>query len=806
MAENIQTEFSPLLDNTIFNQWPDGLILLDACQTIVYVNQLTEKLLGYESAELLGHEAHYILCAPSSDYQHEVNHCPLNPNNRVNQNDIGETWWIQKSGFYIHIDLRIIPLTFDSKPYTLLSFQDCSNRRYSERELKRLALYAELNPSPIVEFNESGLIYYSNPAMMEQMSELGFNDDGIPLVLPENIQDIVQQCLNSGETLKGIEISVNEKWFLWNFHPILERSLVQGYAIDITERKQAEQILFSEKNKFQVTLESIMDGVITVDNQQLITYINPNAIRLSGFGFDDAIGQPVDEIIKILNPKSGDVPDNIIQNCLQQGKINTFNDNMFLYHRDGYVTTVKQVVAPMYNHSRGIMGAVVVLHDVSESHQLAQKLSYQASHDSLTGLINRREFEIRLKQFLDRTKTDRLQHVMLYIDMDNFKIINDTCGHVAGDQLLQQVTGLLERKLRRGDVLSRLGGDEFGIILDSCPIDIAEKIAKSICNDISDYSFVWESHVYKTAASIGVVAINEESEDVNKVLRLADSTCYAAKDFGKSRVHVYQPDDQELMQKQGEMLWVSRINKALKDNRFILYFQLIKPLEEEKGSHYEVLLRMLDEQYNIIPPGAFLPAAEHYDLVKKLDRWVVSSVFHWLSEHHQQHEDLNVCSINLSGHSLMDLDFAKYVIEQFYIYNINPRKICFEITETAAIKNLLMAGQFIEILKQEGCLFALDDFGSGMSSFGYLKQLKIDFLKIDGLFVKDIINDPIDEAMVRSINEVGHTMGLKTIAEYVENDKILEKIKEIGVDYVQGHGIAKPMPFEQLLNNSKKSL
>lgn len=804
MADKNPNRF-PIIDDTLLSQWPDSVILLDSSQCIVYLNSLAEKLLGYKEIELLGKEAHPTLCAPSGDYQHDSTQCPLNPDNGVDNNELGETWWIKKSGIYVHIDLRIIPLSLDTQQYTLLTFQDCSNRHYSERELKRLALYAELNPSPIIEFNESGLIYYSNPAMLEQMSEIGFDDEGIPFILPDNVQEIVQACLKTGETIKNIETSTQDCWYLWNFHPVLERSLVQGYAVDITQRKKAEQILFEEKNKFQVTLESIMDGVVTVDKLQRISYINPDAVRLSGYSKEEAVGKPVSEIIRILNPSSKNKPDNIVQTCLQHGRVITFNDNMFLYHKDGYVTTIKQVVAPMFDHNKEVIGAVVVLHDVSESHQLAQKLSYQASHDSLTGLINRREFEIRLEQFIDRTRTDRSQHVMLYIDMDNFKIINDTCGHVAGDQLLRQISDLLEQKLRRGDVLARLGGDEFGIVLDSCPIDIAEKIAKSICADINEYHFIWESHVYKTAASIGLVTINEESEDVNTILRLADSTCYAAKDFGKSRVHVYQPDDEELMQKQGEMLWVSRINKALKDDRFVLHFQTIKPLDQEQGQHYEVLLRMLDEQGNLIPPGAFLPAAEHYDLAKKLDCWVIQSVLQWLSEHPEEYRQLNVCSINLSGHSLMDQEFAAFVIQQFKSYSIQANKICFEVTETAAIKNLLVAGKFIENLKKEGCLFALDDFGSGMSSFGYLKQLNIDFLKIDGLFVKDIISDPIDEAMVRSINEVGHTMGLKTIAEYVENDEILQKLAEIGVDFVQGYGIAKPQPFEELLIKNKES-
>ncbi|MFK5985976.1 MAG: EAL domain-containing protein [Pseudomonadota bacterium] len=781
----------------MFEQWLDGIIAVDENNNISQVNASGCLLLGYQKAEMIGQPIHAFLCAPAASFEHDQSHCPFT-HEIHEENKTFEVWWIIKNGSYLHLDTKSIRIRQANKNYTLFSFQDCSKRNYSELDLQRLALYAELNPSLIAEFDQQALIHYSNPAMVEQMALNGFDKDGVAHILPNNIKQLVTQCLTDGKTLKNIETKAGDSWFLWNFHPVLKGSMVQAYAVDISLRKKIEQSLFSEKEKFLVTLNSIMDGVITVDLDEKITYINPDAMRLSGWYESQISGHLFTDIIKLLNSNVNQAPENIVQECLKKGHIVSHKEPLLIMHRDGYVTTVKETVAPMFDQMDKVIGAVIVLHDVTETYHLEQKLSYQATHDTLTGLINRTEFEVRLNHIINIAYSDKISHAMLYIDLDNFKIINDTCGHIAGDQLLRQITYLFKDKLRRRDVLARLGGDEFGAILDGCPISMAEKIAQEICQQVNNYNFIWENHDYTIGVSIGVVPINEESDRVDSILSKADASCYAAKDMGRNQVHVYQSDDLDLIAKQGEMLWVSRINKALKNDRFVLYFQLIKPVFHSEGLHFEILIRMLDEHDNIISPGHFLPAAEHYDLIRKIDRWVISKTFDWLTTHPDVYERVNLCSINLSGNSIVDPNFIYFITQKLTENKIDATKICFEVTETVAINNLLFASRFIDTLKEMGCVFSLDDFGSGMSSFGYLKQLNVDFLKIDGQFIKDILLDPIDEAMVNSINEIGHIMGLQTIAEYVESDEIYNKIKSMGIDFAQGYGLARPHPLKQL--------
>jgi len=786
-------------DSTLmFEQWPDGVIIIDESGKIVSLNNLAKEILDYQDNELIGNDIHQCLCAPAANYQHDKEQCPFLNIKQSQDNEADEAWWIANNGNYLHLYVKTIILKQNSKSYTLLNFQDCSKRNYSQQELQHLALYAELNPTLIIEFDQDGLIHYSNPAMLEQMAQSGYENNGLPRILPKNIKELIEQCLTQGKTIKNIETSINESWFLWNFHPVLDATLVQAYAVDISQRKLAEEALFSEKEKFLVTLNSIMDGVITVDTDEKITFINPDAMRLSGWNKNEILGKSFSDVIKVLHVNLHQEPENIVYRSLQEGRIISQKEQMLILHRDGYVTTVKEVVAPMFDHLNKVIGAVIILHDVTETYQLEQKLSYQATHDQLTGLINRNEFELRLNHIINLAYSDKVSHSMLYLDLDNFKIINDTCGHLAGDQLLRQVTEILKDKLRRGDVLARLGGDEFGAILDCCPVEKAQTIAEGICQDVNNYNFIWENQEYTVGVSIGVVPINEESEKVDAILSMADASCYAAKDMGRNQVHIYQSDNLDLIAKQGEMLWVSRINKALKNDRFVLYFQLIKPIHHSENLHFEILIRMLDEHNNIIPPGTFLPAAEHYDLIKKIDRWVISHTFDWLANHMDIYEHIGLCSINLSGQSMGDRNFIHFITEELKNKKIDAEKICFEVTETVAIDNILVAGRFIDILKDMGCVFSLDDFGSGMSSFGYLKQLNVDFLKIDGQFVRDILIDPIDEAMVKSINDIGHTMGLKTIAEYVENSSIYEKLKSMNIDFAQGYGVARPEPLDEL--------
>jgi diguanylate cyclase (GGDEF)-like protein len=386
-------------------------------------------------------------------------------------------------------------------------------------------------------------------------------------------------------------------------------------------------------------------------------------------------------------------------------------------------------------------------------------------------------------------------------------VVNDTCGHVAGDELLRQLASILHGRLRKQDTLARLGGDEFGVLFQECSMQRAVNIAHEMLAEIQDFRFVWEDKTFAVGASIGMVALTQEITDTAGALSAADAACYIAKDAGRNRVHIYEQDDKELTQRKGEMQWVSRIRDALDREQFVLVGQLIKPVSADSpaaGTGLEVLVRMLDDAGNMILPGAFLPAAERYNLIVALDRWVVGKTLRYLGEYTDRLDGLEFCSINLSGSSFGDDGFLAFVVDQLERTRFPAGKLCFEITETAAVANLSKAIHFIGTLKEYGCRFALDDFGSGMSSFAYLKNLPVDFLKIDGNFVRDMARDPIDRAMVTAIHQVGSVMGIRTIAEFVENEDILVALREIGVDYAQGFGMSRPEPLEDVLRSSAK--
>lgn len=424
-----------------------------------------------------------------------------------------------------------------------------------------------------------------------------------------------------------------------------------------------------------------------------------------------------------------------------------------------------------------------------------ERVTFQAEHDALTGLVNRREFENKLNRLLGLACKEETSHAMLYIDLDQFKVVNDTCGHVAGDALLKQLSAMLLHKIRESDTLARLGGDEFGLLIEYCSLEDAEKIASQLKEQIQEFHYEWKGSVFRIGASIGLVAINKNSFSVDVIMSAADTACYAAKDTGRNRVHVYKPDDQEMVTRYGEMQWVAKITRALNENLFVLYQQSVMPVgaPHDKPEYSEVLVRMKDTNGALIPPGAFLPAAERYNLAPDIDRFVVKAVFRHISET-KNSEDI-AYGINLSQMSIGEEKFLAFILQQFKRHNISGKNICFEITETAAVKDLNIAIRFIEALQQYGCRFALDDFGRGLSSLVYLKTLPVDYLKIDGLFVKDITNDAVDLAMVKSIHEIGHVMNMKTIAEFVENEDIYLQLKEIGVDCVQGNWVSQPCEF-----------
>ncbi|MEO0579794.1 MAG: EAL domain-containing protein, partial [Pseudomonadota bacterium] len=431
--------------------------------------------------------------------------------------------------------------------------------------------------------------------------------------------------------------------------------------------------------------------------------------------------------------------------------------------------------------------------DVSESRELNRRLSYHASHDILTGLVNRREFENRLERALKSAKARETEYALIYLDLDQFKIVNDSCGHSAGDALLGQLGALLKSKIRWRDTLARLGGDEFGVLIESCTVDVAMGTAEVLRESVGIYKFVWDDRSFRLGVSIGVVPIKADNNDVAELLSAADSACAAAKEAGRNRIHSYHENDIDLMRRRREQQWAARINNALEENRFEIFRQTIQPLQETgRGEHYELLLRMRDENGALVSPELFIAAAERYGITPNIDRWVISNALRWLVSEADERERLELCSINLSGQSLSDEKFLPFVIDQFQTSGIDPAKICFEITETAAVASYSQANRFIQGLKELGCKFALDDFGTGHASFGYLKHFAVDYLKIDGSFVKEMLHDPIDREMVRSINEIGHLTGKQTIAEFAENQEIITMLRGMGIDYAQGYGVSEP--------------
>ena len=570
-------------------------------------------------------------------------------------------------------------------------------------------------------------------------------------------------------------------------------------AQDITERKRSEETLFQEKERAQVTLHSIGDAVITTDADGIIDYLNPIAEQLTGWRSEQAQGLPLMEVFNAIHETARSPLENPIDHCLREKRIVALPSHTALIRRDGTEFSIEDSAAPIHDRGGNVIGAVLVFHDVSQARVMASQLAYQACHDDLTGLVNRREFEVSLARALETARQNNEQHAMCYIDLDQFKVVNDTCGHIAGDKLLKELSARFQTEMRDTDTLARLGGDEFGVLLEGCPLKTALSIADALRVAAKEFRFIWRGKTFDIGASIGLVPITAESSSVADILSAADSACYVAKEKGRNRIHLYQIDDAALAQHKVEMQWLSRIHRALDENRLCLYYQPMLPLNPniDDGAHYEILLRMRDRKGQLVVPMAFIPAAERYNLMPAIDRWVIRAVFTALhAQNNGNGKNPVTCAINLSGQSLCDDTFLDFVVDQLDYHSTNPAQICFEITETAAISNLMPAIRFISTLKNMGCRFALDDFGSGLSSFAYLKNLPVDYLKIDGSFIKGIVNNPIDHALVDSINQIGHVMQIQTIAEFVEDKAILEVVRNIGIDFGQGFGIARPQPLE----------
>lgn len=552
-----------------------------------------------------------------------------------------------------------------------------------------------------------------------------------------------------------------------------------------------------QSNFLHMTLQSIVDGVITTSIDGYVKTINPMAEQLTGWNETEARGKPLVQVMHALQEDTHKRIYDPTENIEQKTVLDEPTKALLIQHRSNIETPVEYVIAPMRDADDQIAGIVVIIHDESVQRSLNRQLTFQATHDALTGLINRYEFERRLNNTITSQAIEETTNTLCYIDLDQFKLVNDTCGHTAGDTLLKEVTMILQNNLEGIGVLARLGGDEFGLLLENCNIAKSQELAGTLLELIQGYQFTWKESTFTIGASIGIAPIPHSVTSCEEVLSNADSACYLAKESGRNRIQVFTEEDDKLLTQQREMHWVSRINLALEEDRFQLYFQEISPLDSSENEfirHGEILLRMIDKEGDIVSPSNFLPAAERYNMITLIDEWVVGKAIQWLA----QRNDKVMISINLSGMSLSNRDFLNFVVSQIKNNNINPELLCFEITETAAISHLSTAVHFMNVLKKLGCSFALDDFGSGLSSFSYLTSLPVDYLKIDGVFVMDIDKDPMHFAMVKSINEVGQVMGIRTIAEFVASESIINSLKQIGVDYAQGYAIDRPVPLSSL--------
>jgi len=797
----------------------EGILIIDPLhERIVHANPRVARLLEYAPGELVQLPAAKVLPDAMAGLRRLVSAKRI----------AGRAYTLEldcrtKSGIEVPVEIAASVLKSNSQSLILVLLRDLRDSRHAQRALRESEerLRAVFDHSPItidLKDTHGGYLlvnrnYAAQHGKTVESVSGSRTSDIYPAQAAKAIRAHERAVLESGKAIEReyrIKRNGSERTQLVVKFPIRdakgEIAGIGGIGTDITERKRAEAALALSEERFQGLYDDSPDMYFTVAEDGTVTSVNRFGADYLGYSKEALIGEPFWTLIHAedvsfareqIGSAFGDRP---IESELEFRMVRQDQSVLWIHERIRLLPKTPSAPAELR----------IVCRDVTEAHNLSQELSYQATHDSLTGLVNRRELENRLARVLETARTEDSHHALCYLDLDQFKVINDTCGHVAGDELLRQLSEVLRSKVRHRDTLARLGGDEFGVLMEHCALRQAERVADTLRKTVEEFRFSWENKTFSVGVSIGLVPVVADSESVAAALSAADTACYMAKDQGRNRVHVYRAEDMELARRHGEMQWVARINQALEEDRFCLSAQPIRALSDigpesappelaaDGHGYYEVLLRMRDASGRMVPPGAFLPAAERYSLSVKIDRWVVEKILSWLDEHPVQLEKLSMCSINLSGHSIADEDFLQFVISSLDGTDVPAEKLCFEITETAAISNLVSATRFITALKGWGCHFALDDFGSGLSSFAYLKQLEVDFLKIDGVFVKDVVDDPINLAMVKSINDIGKVMGKRTIAEFVENDGILEKLREVGVDYAQGFRVGRPKSLDRL--------
>lgn len=631
-----------------------------------------------------------------------------------------------------------------------------------------------------------------------QLGFILFEPGPVSGILYETLASQIASALKGAELYKKVKNHVNK----------LETEVVaktqnlqdinKKLKKEMEERRRTEVALQKEQKQALVILKSITDGVISTDNRGIITYLNPVAESLTGWKFEEAKGKPLKDVLKVKYNLTDKIGSENVDIVLKHDRGLRLSGSILLTSRDGRENLIKESIAPI-REGNTTLGVVIVIHNVSDKQKLSKYIEYQTNYDILTGLYNRKTFNRLLNDRIETARDEKKEHILCFIEVESYYHIVNSLGDVAGDELLRHVTGLLKKNIRGSDVLARAAENIFAVILDSCPIKRAIEIIEAIRDKLSESPFLLKETPYRISVNIGITMINAVSEDTSRMINRANLACHLAKKHGGNRIHVYTYKDDHQLRCNGKTDLLKQISQALANDHFYLYRQPIVPLGRSYfgSEHYEILCRMKGEDGKLINASSFIPAAEQYNLISQIDRWVIRKLFSSYKPDYNETAQNAIAkySVNLSGNTLNDDTFLRFVFDQFDTFNIPPISICFEITETAAITNFSHVLDFIRELKKIGCYFALDDFGSGWTSFAYLKLLPVDFLKIDGSFVKGIVQDPLNFILVETINHLGHMMGLQTIAEYVENEETLNVLKKIGVNYVQGYGIAKPEPF-----------
>ncbi len=814
MAQAALSQLSRKYEHLFFDV-TDGIILSDENRIIESINPAACRIFGYEAHELCGQSVRTIMHASDhARYDQELNVYLKTGSGRLIGKGVREVRGMRKSGQLFPLELAVTEISFDGRRMFAGVMRDVSEKHQVKEALLEnearfrgafdnapigMALislegqWLKVNQAlcKIVGYQEDELLGMT-VQQMTHADDLGIDQTFIQLVLADQLKTYQMETRYFHKNGHAVPVMFSSSLVRkLDGQPLYFISKVE----DITQRKQMENALFAEKDLAQTTLQSIGDAVITTDVDANITYMNPIAERLTGWSNKDACGMPLDYVFVIVNESTREAAENPVKKALAEARVCTLASNTILISRDGIEYYIDNSAAPIRVKDGNLSGVVMVFHDVTEARALSHKISYQASHDALTGLWNRSEFELTAARLLHSARVMHQQHALLYLDLDQFKVVNDTCGHLAGDQLLQQLSNLLMGNMRKSDTLARLGGDEFGILLEGCPLERAREIALHLIDAVRAFRFEWEGKLFCVGASIGLVAITDQTKDMQALLSAADTACYMAKDKGRNRVQVYERCDEEVQDRHMQMDWAARLQQAIAQDQFSLYCQKILSIGAGAGparQHHEILLRYQDEHGRILLPMAFIPAAERYGLLASVDRWVIKTLLRHPPQALLAAYPDSFIAVNLSGAAITDPDFQEFLVRELQASAIPAARLCFEIAETAAISNLHRTTHFIQTMKALGCRFALDDFGSGLSSFAYLKSLPVDYLKIDGSIVKGIAKDVIDCAMVESIARIAKVLGIETIAKFVESEEVLRQLQKIGIDYGQGFGLHTP--------------